>query len=104
MARPLTTVKAGAREVLNPAGIGGMTGGVIVSPIARAAVYDAMPGTFREGESADTYTLVYQLGQIILGAATATGYMPWRGGIVRAVGAGVAVESARTLIGRVFDV
>lgn len=104
MASPVKTVEAGAKEILNPSGIGGMTGGVLVSPLARAFVYDAAPGVFREGDNADTYTLAFQAGQGILGAATAVGRMPWRSGIVRAVGAGVAVESARTILGRVFDV
>lgn len=103
-ADPVGTLKTGAKQLVNPRGIAGMTGGVIGAPIVRTAVYDAMPGTFRDGDNADTWTAVFQLGQGIVGGAMASGRLGPSGGIVRAVGAGVAVEAARTLLGRYLSV
>lgn len=89
----LNDVTKGAEQLARMDGIAGMTAGVFAAPMARGALYSAA-GDSLASETARNVTLI---GQGILGGMAASGRLAGRGGVPRAIGAGVAVEALYSL-------
>lgn len=98
MASPATTVSKGAQQLVDPRGIGGMTAGVLAAPFARETIYGVFPNVFT-GDNSGTASSLFLVGQGVIGGAMASGRMG-RGGMTRAVGAGVGVEALRSILSR----
>jgi hypothetical protein len=91
-------VQRGAGELVRIDGIGGMAAGVVAAPMVRSTVKNAAPEEWFAGEPDAMANGLFLLGQGIVGGMMAAGRLG-RGGAVRAIGAGVAVEAVREAVG-----
>lgn len=91
-------VQRGAGELVRIDGIGGMAAGVVSASMIRPTIKGAAPEDWFAGEPDAMGNVVFLLGQGVVGGMMAAGRLG-RGGAVRAIGAGVAVEALRELVG-----